>query len=91
MQRSKGQGHEQPDTPSHAVRITWRDTPPTPAQLATWRWLWARLLGDVTPPQETPQPQDPVSPRAATVATASGGHNLLSEHTNDTTPYALRT
>ena len=30
--------------------ITWRQEPPTPAQLAAWRQLWTRLLGDPAPP-----------------------------------------
>jgi|RhiMethySRZTD1v2_1073278.scaffolds.fasta_scaffold706656_2 hypothetical protein len=28
-----------------SIQITWRNTPPSPAQLAAWDRLWARLLG----------------------------------------------
>jgi hypothetical protein len=65
------------------VHITWHTAPPSPAQLVAWRQLWARLLGHVDLRPETPQPQDPVGPRAASLATVGSGHNLLSEHTND--------
>lgn len=44
------------------TRVIWHTPPPTPAQLAAWRQLWARLLG--TPGLETRQPQDLPSPRA---------------------------
>lgn len=40
--------------------IHWRDTPPSPGQLAAWQALWQRLLG-VSAPQ-TPQRQDAASP-----------------------------
>ena len=67
------------------VHITWRATPPSPAQLAAWDWLWARLLGHVASGPETRQPQDHVGPRAAAVLTVRGGHNLLSELPNGNT------
>ena len=69
------------------VHITWRATPPSPAQLAAWRRLWARLLGPVDRGPETRQPQDPVEPGAAGTLTVSSGHDLLGERnecsTND--------
>lgn len=75
------------------VHITWHTTPPSPAQLTAWRWLWTRL-DRVDPGPETRQPQDPREPGepgAATVATVGSGHNLLSElATNDSrfTPHS---
>ena len=66
------------------VHVIWRHTPPSPAQMAAWRWLWARLLGHVDPTPEIPQPQDQGGPRAIDWATVSSGHNLLSELPNDT-------
>jgi hypothetical protein len=60
--------------------ITWRQEPPTPAQRAAWRQLWARLLSHPGP--ETPQPQE-VSPGAVDCATVSGGHNVNEDTTND--------
>jgi hypothetical protein len=62
--------------------ITWRHEPPTPAQLAAWRQLWARLLSQPGP--ETPQPQE-VSPGAVDCATVRGGHTHLNEYNNDST------
>jgi hypothetical protein len=66
-----------------AVRIHWRTTPPTPAQLAAWDRLWTRLLGASAPGPKTTQPQDPVDPGAVDCATVSSGHHLLSEIPND--------
>lgn len=71
MSRSEPQAH-----------IVWRTTPPTSAQLAAWRQLWARLLGHPGP--ETPQPQED-TPGAVDGATVSSGHNLLQEQDNDST------
>ncbi|SRR5712691_491021 len=53
----------------------------SPGQLAAWAWLWTRLLGQGSRVPDTRQPQDPVEPGAATVATVGSGHTLLSEHT----------
>jgi hypothetical protein len=41
-------------------RVTIVPAPATPAQLAAWRQLWARLLGDVdsTPEKSHPQPHE---------------------------------
>jgi hypothetical protein len=52
-----------PRTTEPQVHITWRQEPPTPAQLAAWRQLWTRLLGHPGP--ETRRPQDWAGPRAA--------------------------
>jgi hypothetical protein len=68
--------------------ITWRQEPPTPAQLAAWHQLWARLLGHPGP--ETRQPQED-TPGAVDGATVSGGHNLLNEQDNDSTHRTRRT
>ena len=68
--------------------ITWRQEPPTPAQRAAWRQLWARLLGHPGP--ETPQPQEE-TPRAVDGATVSSGHNLVKEQDNDSTHRTLST
>ena len=68
--------------------ITWRQEPPTPAQRAAWRQLWARLLGHISP--ETPQPQEE-PPGAVDGATVNGGHNLLKEQDNDSTHRTRRT
>lgn len=62
------------------VCITWRSTPPSPAQLAAWDRLWTRLLGHPDP--ETPQPQKD-TPGAVDCATVSGGPTLLSEITTN--------
>ena len=79
----------QPTEPQ--CHIIWRCEPnPSAAQRAAWDWLWKRLLGHVDPNPETPQPQDHVDPRAATLATVSGGHHLLSESDYDTTNCTLR-
>jgi hypothetical protein len=61
--------------------ISWRQEPPTPAQLAAWRQLWTRLLGHPGP--ETPQPQED-TPGAIDGATVSGGCNLNEDTANDT-------
>lgn len=66
------------------VRIQWCDTRPSPAQRQAWVWLWNRLLG-----QEKLQPQAG-EPGAATVATVSGGHNLVSEQGNGNIQGPLR-
>jgi len=66
-----------------SVRVTWRVTPPSAAQLSAWRQLWARLLRHVEGAPETLQPQDLSNPGAATSATVSGGHNLNEDTTND--------
>ncbi len=63
--------------------ITWHNTPPSPAQIAAWNWLWARLLRHVASGPETRQPQDHIGTGAATVATVGSGHDLWSELTND--------
>jgi hypothetical protein len=76
--------------PSEPCHITWRQAPPTPAQLAAWRQLWARLLGPVERDPETPQPQE-LNPGAVDGATVSGGHNLLKEQDNDSTHRTLST
>ena len=89
MRRSKGKAPSQPDT--LPCRVIWRNTPPTPAQEQAWRKLWTRLLGHVDPTPETPQPQDPVGPRAAKSATVGSGHNLLSEQFDDSTHHPLST
>jgi hypothetical protein len=72
------------------AHIVWRTTPPTPAQLAAWRQLWARLLGPVERDPETPQPQE-LNPGAVDCATVSSGHTLLKEQNNDSTRCAFRT
>jgi hypothetical protein len=64
------------------VRIIWHITPPSPAQLAAWDWLWARLLGSVERDPETPQPQE-LNPGAVDCTTVSGGHNSNEDTTND--------
>ena len=69
------------------VHITWHTTPPSPAQLAAWRQLWARLLGPIESGPETPQPQED-TPGAANCATVSGGHNL-NKDTTDASRIAL--
>lgn len=66
MRRGKRQGHEQPDppptgTPSTLVHVAWHDTPPTPAQLAAWNALWARLLGQGAR-DDTPRAHDHSTP-----------------------------
>ena len=66
------------------VHIIWHDTPPSPVRLASWRWLWTRLLEQREPCQETAQPQDPVGPEVATVATVGSGQTLWSGQPNDT-------
>lgn len=54
-------------------------------QVQAWNWLWSRVLvGHVEPGKEKEQPQE-LSPGAATVATVDSGHNLMSEHANDST------
>jgi hypothetical protein len=61
MRKGKEQRHEQldpPHTSTGACRVIWHNTPPSPAQLAAWRQLWARLLGHVGSSPETRQPQD---------------------------------
>jgi len=73
VQRSERQCH-----------ITWHETPPSPAQEQSWRWLWSRLLGHVDPCPETPQPQDRDSGASSVAAVASGSH-IVSEQNNDTT------
>lgn len=35
----------QPSERQESVQIIWRTTPPSPAQIAAWNALWARLLG----------------------------------------------
>lgn len=71
-----------PNKPEVCVVISHE--PPSPAQLASWDWLWTRLLlGHVEPGAETPQPQDHVGTGAATVATVNGGHDIVSEQDND--------
>jgi hypothetical protein len=73
---------------SDRARVTWHTTPPSTAQRAAWRQLWARLLGHPGP--ETPQPQAD-TPGAVDSATVSGGHNLLKEQDNDSTYRTLST
>jgi hypothetical protein len=68
--------------------ITWRQEPHTPAQRAAWDKLWTRLLGHISP--ETRQPQED-TPGAIDGATVSGGHNLLQEQDNDSTPCPFST
>jgi hypothetical protein len=69
--------------------ITWRQEPPTPAQRAAWRQLWARLLSQPVP--ETRQPQDWAGPRAtydddqdgtdqAAPTTSTSPHNKRRHH-----------
>ena len=67
------------------VHITWRQEPPTPAQRAAWRQLWARLLEPIERGPETRQPQDLSNPGAATVATISSGHNFNEDIIHDST------
>lgn len=71
-------------TSERRYHVIWRADPPDAAQLTAWRQLWARLLEHVKSGLETPQPQDHVEPRAATLATAANGHNFLSELNDDT-------
>ncbi len=81
----RGQTHSPSDHPEAdhiPCCVTLVTTPATPAQLAAWRQLWARLLGHVDPTQEVLRPQE-LSPGAVDCATASGGHHLLSEIPND--------
>lgn len=56
--------------------IHWRDTPPSPGQLAAWQALWQRLLGVSTP--HTPQRQDATRPGtgASTVGMHEMGRNV---------------
>jgi hypothetical protein len=72
----------QPSERQGSVGITWRNTPPTPAQLAAWNRLWTRLLGhdDVAPKKEQPQED---TPGAVDCATVSGGRNLNEDTPND--------
>ena len=54
------------------VRMTWLDTPLTPAQRAAWAWLWTRPLGHVDPSQKRePQDQDPGASNVAAVASGA--------------------
>jgi|RhiMetdeSRZDD1v2_1073273.scaffolds.fasta_scaffold221442_2 hypothetical protein len=53
--------------------VTIVPAPATPAQLAAWRQLWARLLGHVGSTPEIPQPQDHVCPGAVNFATVASG------------------
>lgn len=50
-------------------RVTWRNTPPTPVQLAAWDWLWTRLLGHGASGY-TPQSQGHRDPEIRTLATS---------------------
>jgi hypothetical protein len=55
------------------AHIVWRTTPPTPAQLAAWRQLWARLLGEVERDKKNDsQDGDP----GAIATTVTSGHIL---------------
>ena len=54
-------------------RITWHAIPATPAQLAAWRKLWARLLGHVDTGQETLPYQGHKEGEASTIEAVSGG------------------
>ena len=45
--------------------VIWRVTPPTPAQLAAWRQLWARLLGPVDHPPEMSEAPGATTPEAS--------------------------
>ena len=65
------------------VHIVWHNDPPSPAQIAAWDRLWARLLGDIAKDPQTTQPQDLANPGAATFATVSSGHNMNKDTTND--------
>lgn len=64
----------QPSDPQ--CHITWRTTPPSPAQLAAWDRLWARLLGQTGPKTQGPQE---MSPGASNVAVAGNNRHLWSE------------
>jgi hypothetical protein len=48
------------------VHIRWRDTPPSPAQLAAWRWLWTRLLDERHSPKNVEAPGDTIPGASAT-------------------------
>lgn len=75
-----------PNEQQTTVQVSWHATPPTPAQLAAWRWLWGRLLGHVELPPEKEQPQAG-KPGAATGATVTSGRQLLwSDDSDDNTP-----
>ncbi len=60
------------------IQVTKHYAPDLPRQVQAL----LRLLGNVDPGPETPQPQDHVGPRAATLATVGSGRNL-SEDIND--------
>jgi hypothetical protein len=53
--------------------VTIVPAPATPAQLAAWRQLWARLLGHVDPTPEIPQPHDHGITGAVNFATVASG------------------
>ena len=61
------------------IHITWHTTPPTPAQLVAWRWLWTRPLGHTDPGPETPQPQDHRGTGATNFAAVASGSHIVSE------------
>jgi hypothetical protein len=62
------------------VSVTWHTTPPTPAQLAAWRQLWARLLGHVEPAPETRQPQEDTPGASNDTAVISGSPRRKHAH-----------
>lgn len=72
-------------TSERPCHVTWHTTPPSPAQLAAWRWLWARLLGYCGP--ETPQPQGSGESGAApsTAAVSGGRHTKSGDYDESTT------
>src|SRR5262245_54465649 len=84
MRRSKGQ--EQSDKPSNPVDITWKTTPPTPAQRAAWEKLWVRLLGPALVTPDTRQPQQHEENAGAELsACMTSAHHHPEDIVNDTT------
>lgn len=71
--------------PGNPVDITWRDTPPSPAQLVAWNALWARLLFGHVDPSKKREPQDHVGPGASNGAAVASGSHIEDEHTYGTT------
>jgi hypothetical protein len=66
-----------------AVRIHWRTTPPTTAQLAAWDWLLTRLL-EKGLAIETPKPQES-PPGASTIAAVASDSHHWSGYYDDST------
>ncbi len=93
MQKSKGQGHAQPDTPptgTPSVRVTWHVRTPSPGQQLAWLRLWQWLLDKDGPGPETQQPQED-TPGAGNVAAVVSGSHIVSEYANNTTHCPLST